>query len=119
MEELAKAPQPSPPFYVTKAAKMVEKQNGWARLFEIVQAFQRYHYFLCKPVFAIWQPCCTDVATLLVVHISKCFHSISHPQKHGFSKKNHVSKSIRTKVTHNILKFRVARLYGIWQPCKI
>ena len=31
MGELAKAPQLSPPFYVTKTAKMVENQNGWAR----------------------------------------------------------------------------------------
>ena len=70
------------------------------------------------PVFAIWQPCCTDMATLLVVHISKCFHSIPHPQKHGFSKKIYVSKSIRTKVTHNVLKFQDCQIMESGNPVK-
>ena len=54
----------------------------------------------------------TNLAILLVVHYSKCFHSIPHPQKHGFSHAIHVSKSIRTHDMLETLK------YGKnWQPC--
>ena len=54
----------------------------------------------------------TDLATLLFLHYSECFHSIPGLQKHGFSHENHVSKSIRTNdmlETHKCGKN--------WQPC--
>ena len=58
-----------------------------------------------------WQPCCTYLVTLLVVHCSKCFHSITHPQKHGFSNENNVSKPTKT---HDMLEtFKCGKN---WQP---
>ena len=53
---------------------------------------------------AIWQPCCTDLATLFIAHFSKWLYWIPRPQKHRFSLKNHVFVSITSKVMYKTLK---------------
>ena len=50
------------------------------------------------PKYAFWQPCCRNLANLMVPHFPKSFHWIPRPRKHGSRSKNHVSKSIRRKV---------------------
>ena len=52
----------------------------------------------------ICQPCCTNLAPLLVVHYSKSFHSILPSRKYRSSNKTHVPRSIRTKVMQKALK---------------
>ena len=67
---------------------------------------------------AIWQVCCTDLATMLISHFSKCFHWISCPQIHGFSRENHVAMSCRTETTNKMAN-KMAKWKEIWQHCFI
>ena len=51
-----------------------------------------------------------DLATLFVLEVRKCFHWIPRHRKCGFSIKNYISMSIRSKVIVN-----VACIRQIWQ----
>ena len=62
-----------------------------------------------SPINLLWQPCFSNLATLMALHISKYPHCISRHGKHGSSFKNRVSKLIRriitsVSVTHYIFR---------------
>ena len=56
------------------------------------------------PKYTFWQPCCSNLATLMVLHFHKPFHQIPRPRKHRSRSKNHVSKSIRRKAMPKSIK---------------
>ena len=80
---------------------------SFLKVFDFCSAGARFSMFVGvsrHAKYPFWQPCCRNLAALMVLHFHKSFHRISRPQKHGSRSKNHVSKSIRREVMPKCLK---------------
>ena len=70
---------------------------------------------------AIWQPCRTNMATMMVVRFSKLFHVIPHPQKMGLGGKIMFLSQLGGKLCTKVIQYGENWKSGnpvvqVWQP---